>query len=59
MKFEFQVKTMPPPTQFFFFFKCKYVSNGAFLIAQLVENLPAMLETLVRFLGWEGTLEKG
>ena len=46
-----------PPTHFFF--KCKYVSNGAFLIAQLVENLPALLETLVRFLGREGTLEKG
>ena len=29
------------------------------LIAQLVENLPAMQETLVRFLGQEGFLEKG
>ena len=29
------------------------------LIAQLVKNLPAMQETLVRFLGWEDLLEKG
>ena len=28
-------------------------------IAQLVKNLPAMQETLVRFLGWEDPLEKG
>ena len=31
----------------------------ASLIAQLVKNPPAMQETLVRFLGWEGPLEKG
>ena len=30
-----------------------------FLIAQLVKNLPAMLETPVWSLGWEDTLEKG
>ena len=29
------------------------------LIAQLVKNLPATQETLVRFLGWEDLLEKG
>ena len=29
------------------------------LIAQLVKNLPAMQETWVRSLGWEGPLEKG
>ena len=29
------------------------------LIAQLVKNLPATQETLVRFLGWEDPLEKG
>ena len=28
------------------------------LIAQLVKNLPAMQETLVRFLGQEDSLEK-
>ena len=30
----------------------------ASLIAQWIKNLPAMQETQVRFLGWEGTLEK-
>ena len=30
----------------------------ASLIAQLIKNLPAMQETQVRFLGWEGPLEK-
>ena len=34
------------------------VSFRAYLIAQLVKNLPAMQETLVLFLGWEDTLEK-
>ena len=29
------------------------------LVAQLVENLPAMWETWVRSLGWEDPLEKG
>ena len=33
--------------------------GGAFLIAQLVKNLPAMQETLVRFLAQEDALEKG
>ena len=32
---------------------------GASLVAQLVKNLPAMQEILVRFLGWEDLLEKG
>ena len=31
----------------------------AFIIAQLVKNLPAMQETRVQFLGWEDPLEKG
>ena len=31
----------------------------ASLVAQLVKNLPAMQETLVRFLGREDPLEKG
>ena len=34
-------------------------SLGAFLIAQLVKNPPAMQETPVHFLGWEDPLEKG
>ena len=29
------------------------------LVAQTVKNLPAMLETLARSLGWEEPLEKG
>ena len=28
-------------------------------VAQLVKNLPAMQETWIRSLGWEGLLEKG
>jgi len=32
--------------------------SWASLVAQLVKNLPAMLETWVRFLGWEDPLEK-
>ena len=31
----------------------------ASLVAELVKNLPAMLETLVLFLGWKDALEKG
>ena len=33
--------------------------SRASLRAQLVKNLPAMQETPVQFLGWEGPLEKG
>ena len=29
------------------------------IVAQVVENLPAMHKTQVRFLGWEDPLEKG
>ena len=32
---------------------------GTSLAAQMVENLPAMRETWVHSLGWEGPLEKG
>ena len=31
----------------------------ASLVAQLVKNLPAMLETWVQSMGWEDPLEKG
>ena len=41
------------------FFKPSFTLLGAFLIAQLVKNLPAMQETPVRFLDWEDPLEKG
>ena len=33
-------------------------SHGASLVAQLVKNLPAVQDTLVRSLGWEDPLEK-
>jgi len=32
---------------------------GAFLMAQMVKNLPVMWETWVPSLGWEDPLEKG
>ena len=35
-----------------------YLIHWASLMAQLVKNLPAMQETLVRFLGQEDLLEK-
>ena len=35
------------------------ISMWAFLIAQLIKNLPAMQETLFWFLGWKDLLEKG
>ena len=31
----------------------------AFLVAQMVKNLPAMQETMVQSLGWEDPLEEG
>ena len=31
----------------------------ATLVVQLVKNMPAMQETIVRFLGWDAALEKG
>ena len=33
--------------------------SWASLVAQLIKNLPAMWETWVPSLGWEGPLEKG
>ena len=33
--------------------------SWAYLVAQLVKNLPAVWETWVRSLGWEDLLEKG
>ena len=37
----------------------KLLVHWAFLVAQLVKNLPAMWETWVQPLGWEDLLEKG
>ena len=36
-----------------------FIVTLASLIAQLVKNLSARQETLVRFLGWEDLLQKG
>ena len=36
-----------------------YTFIWAFLVAQLVKNLPAMPETQVQSLGWEDPLEDG
>ena len=36
-----------------------HLTQWASLVAQLVENPPAMQETWVRSLGWEDPLEKG
>ena len=40
-------------------FEPRYPCSLAFLLAQLVKNLPAMQETWVRSLDWEDPLEKG
>ena len=40
------------------YFFMLYHLSWASLIAQSVENLPAMQETRVQFLGWEDPLEK-
>ena len=36
-----------------------HIPHHATLVAQVVKNLPAMLKTWVRSLGWEDPLEKG
>ena len=35
-----------------------YNNDGASLVAQVVKNLPAVLETQVQSLGWDDPLEK-
>ena len=52
-------KSRTRPRDFTFTFHFHFKEIWAFLIAQLVKNLPAMQETLVRFLGREDALEKG
>ena len=41
-----------------FHFHCLTLMRAS-LVAQLVKNLPAILETWVQSLGWEDPLEKG
>ena len=43
----------------FVFFGIRLQGLWASLIAQLVQNPPALQETPVQFLGWEDPLEKG
>ena len=43
------------PLSSFFIYACIWAS----LVAQMVKNPPAMLETPVRFLSWEDPLEEG
>ena len=50
--------TQKKPPQFSFNSNASIPPGWASLVAQLVKNLPAMQETLVRFLGWEESLEK-
>ena len=41
---------------------CLYIYThiyGAFLVAQMVKNLPAMRETWIQSLGWDDPMEKG
>ena len=46
-------------TQFNILYYLMIIYGYPSLIAQLVKNLPAVLETPVRFLGQEDPLEKG
>ena len=40
-------------------FRCGLAFIGAFLVVQMVKNLPTMMENQVRSLGQEDSLEKG
>ena len=35
------------------------LSKRAFLVAEMIKNLPAVLETCIKSLGWKDPLEKG
>ena len=43
----------------FSLFVVQYIDYGVSLVVQTVNNLSAMQETRVQFLGWEDPLEKG
>ena len=36
-----------------------WTQMGAFLVAQMIKNLPSVQQTWVQSLSWEGPLEKG
>ena len=42
-----------------YIYTIEYYSVMAFLVAQMVKNLPAKQETQVRSLGWEDPLARG
>ena len=42
----------------FLFLELHTLLIGAYLVAQMVKNLPAMQETWVQSLGWEDSLEE-
>ena len=52
-------RTTHSPIVSFFFKRGLMIKEWAFLVAQLVKNMPAMQETPVQFLGREDPLEKG
>ena len=41
------------------FLSTAFIFTWGSLVAQMVKNLPAILETSVQFLGWGDSLEKG
>ena len=49
---------MPKVIEFRKYLVILFSSNEAFLMAQMIKNLPAMQETQVHSLGWEDSLEK-
>ena len=49
----------PPRTCQLPYLRLIYEPFWASLVAQLVKNLPARQETMIRLLGWEDPLEKG
>ena len=55
LKYSLKSGSMMPPV---LYISIALAILGASHIAQSVKNLPAMLETWVRFLGWEDPLEK-
>ena len=55
----FTIRDFNPNQHLDCMYVCMYTYMWASLVAQLVKNLPAMQETLVRFLGREDPLEKG
>ena len=58
-KFTFEPKETSYTYSLHYYYSNNTVIIGASLVAQMVKNLPAMQDTLVRFLGQEDPLEEG